>query len=135
MRKLFSLLLVVAAMFAITACGGDSSPKSVADKAMSALQKKNYDEFVKYVNIKTKEGEDPETARKMLSGMLQEKADKNYEKKGGFKSYEIVSETIDESGDKALVVVKMTFGNGETEEEDCPMVKDSEGNWKMDMGK
>ena len=102
---------------------------------MSALQKKNYDEFVKYVNIKTKEGEDPEAARKMLSGMLQGKADKNYEKKGGFKSYEIVSETIDESGDKALVVVKMTFGNGETEEEDCPMVKDSEGNWKMDMGK
>ena len=89
MRKLFSLLLVVAAMFAITACGGDSSPKSVADKAMSALQKKNYDEFVKYVNIKTKEGEDPEAARKMLSGMLQEKADKNYEKKGGFKKNDI----------------------------------------------
>ena len=122
-------------MFAITSCGGGNSPKSVADKAMAALQEKNYDEFVEYVYIKTKEGEDPEAAKKTLSGMLQGKADKAYEKKGGFKSYEVLSETIDPSGDKALVKVKMVFGNGETEEDDYPMVKDEQGNWKLDIGK
>ena len=128
-------MAVIAAMFAITSCGGGNSPKSVADKAMAALQEKNYDEFVEYVYIKTKEGEDPEAAKKTLSGMLQGKADKAYEKKGGFKSYEVLSETIDPSGDKALVKVKMVFGNGETEEDDYPMVKDEQGNWKLDIGK
>ncbi len=135
MKKLLGLVAVIAAMFAITSCGGGNSPKSVADKAMAALQEKNYDEFVEYVYIKTKEGEDPEAAKKTLSGMLQGKADKAYEKKGGFKSYEVLSETIDPSGDKALVKVKMVFGNGETEEDDYPMVKDEQGNWKLDIGK
>ncbi len=135
MKKLFSLFIVIAAMFAVTSCGGGNSPKSVADKAMSALLDKDYDEFVKYINIKTKEGEDPEAARKTLSGLFQDKAEKEYAKKGGFKSYEILSETIDPSGDKALVKVKMEFGNGDVDEEDYPMVKDAKGEWKLDFGK
>ena len=46
MKKVFLMLVVAAAMFAFTACGGGNSPKSVAEEAMSALQSKNYDKFV-----------------------------------------------------------------------------------------
>ena len=60
---------------------------------------------------------------------------REYAKKGGFKSYEIISETIDPEGSKAVVKVKMEYGNGETEEEDYPMLKDEQGNWMLDAGK
>ena len=58
-----------------------------------------------------------------------------FAKKGGFKSYEIISETIDPEGSKAVVKVKMEYGNGEAEEEDYPMLKDEQGNWMLDAGK
>lgn len=135
MKKVFLMLVVAAAMFAFTACGGGNSPKSVAEEAMSALQSKNYDKFVDCAYIKVKEGEDPEAAKKAISGMLQSKAESTYGKKGGFKSYEILSETIDKSGNKAVVTVKMVFGNGEEKEEECKMIKDENGKWKMDIGK
>lgn len=135
MKKLFLILVATMAMFAFTACGGGNSPKSVAEEAMSALKNKDYDKFVDCAHITVKEGEDPEAAKKTISGMLQSKAESAYAKKGGFKSYEILSETIDESGDKAVVKVKMVYGNGEEEEEDCKMIKDEKGNWKMDIGK
>lgn len=135
MKKLLSIMAIMAVVFAFTACGGGNTPKDVADKAMKALQEKNYDEFVKYVYVTPKEGEDPEATRKTLSGLMQGKADKEYAKKGGFKSYEIISETIDPEGSKAVVKVKMEYGNGEAEEEDYPMLKDEQGNWMLDAGK
>lgn len=135
MKKLFGFFALMTALFIMTSCGGGNSPKAVADKALKAMQNKNYDEFVEYIYIAPKEGEDPEGAKKMLSGMMQSKADKAYEKKGGFKSYEVLSEEIDEKGEKAVVKVKMEFGDGDVKEDDMKLRKDDKGNWKIDMGK
>lgn len=135
MKKLFGFLALMTALFIMTSCGGGNSPKAVADKALKAMQNKNYDEFAEYIYIAPKEGEDPESAKKMLSGMMQGKADKAHEKKDGFKSYEILSEEIDEKGEKAVVKVKMEFGNGDVKEDDMKLRKDDKGNWKIDMGK
>ena len=66
--------------------------------------------------------------------MIKEKGMKEYEKKGGIKDIEILSETISEDGNTAVVKTKTTFGNGETEEGDQKMVK-KDGKWLMSLGK
>ena len=96
---------------------------------------KDYDTFVEYVYLTPKEGEDIEGSRKMLSGMLQGKAEKTYAKKGGFKSYEILGEQVDEKGENAVVKVKMVYGDGSEKEDDVKLKKDEKGDWKLDMGK
>lgn len=48
--------------------------------------------------------------------MLKEKVSKEYEKKGGIKDIEILSEQVAEDGNTAVVKTKYTYGNGETEE-------------------
>lgn len=71
----------MAALFIMTSCGGGNSPKAVTEKAMKALHDKNYDSFVEYIYITPKEGKDMEASKKMLSGMLQNKAEQTYAKK------------------------------------------------------
>lgn len=134
MKKLIGIMALMAALFIMTSCGGNS-PKAVTEKAMKALHDKNYDSFVEYIYITPKEGEDMEASKKMLSGMLQNKAEQTYAKKGGFKSYEVLDEKIDPSGDVAAVRVKTVYGDGSEKEEDVKLKKDEKGDWKLDMGK
>ncbi|WP_298454669.1 DUF4878 domain-containing protein [uncultured Prevotella sp.] len=135
MKKLIGIMALMAALFIMTSCGGGNSPKSVTDKALKAMLDKDYDTFVEYVYLTPKEGEDIEGSRKMLSGMLQGKAEKTYAKKGGFKSYEILGEQVDEKGENAVVKVKMVYGDGSEKEDDVKLKKDEKGDWKLDMGK
>lgn len=135
MKKLIGIMALMAALFIMTSCGGGNSPKSVTEKAMKAILDKDYDTFVEYVYLTPKEGEDIEGSKKMLSGMLQGKAEKTYAKKGGFKSYEILGEQVDEKGENAVVKVKMVYGDGSEKEDDVKLKKDEKGEWKLDMGK
>ncbi len=135
MKKLIGIMALMAALFIMTSCGGGNSPKSVTDKALKAMLDKDYDTFVEYVYLTPKEGEDIEGSKKMLSGMLQGKAEKTYAKKGGFKSYEILGEQVDEKGENAVVRVKMVYGDGSEKEDDVKLKKDEKGDWKLDMGK
>ncbi len=136
MKKLIGIMALMAALFIMTSCGGGgNTPKAVAEKAVKCLQDKDYDKFADLVYMKVKEGEDPEAGKKMLSGMMQGKADKMYEKKGGIKSYEALSEQIDESGESAVVKMKIMHGDGSDKEDDIKLKKDEQGNWKIDMGK
>ena len=66
--------------------------------------------------------------------MLKEKVSKEYEKKGGIKDIEILSEQVAEDGNTAMVKTKYTYGNGETEEGEQQMVK-KDGKWLMSIGK
>ena len=135
MKKLIGIMALMAALFIMTSCGGGNSSKAVTEKAMKALHDKNYDSFVEYIYITPKEGNDMEASKKMLSGMLQNKAEQTYAKKGGFKSYEVLDEKIDPSGDVAAVRVKTVYGDGSEKEEDVKLKKDEKGDWKLDMGK
>ena len=56
-------------------------------------------------------------------------------KNGGIKSYEALSEQIDESGESAVVKMKIMYGDGSDKEDDIKLKKDEQGNWKIDMGK
>jgi len=65
---------------------------------------------------------------------MKEKAGKELEKKGGLKSFEVLSEEIAEDGNSAVVKFKQVFGNGEESEDEQKMVK-VDGKWLMDIGK
>lgn len=135
MKKLLGIIAFVATALLTVSCGGGNTPKSVTEKALKAMQAKDYDKFVEYVYITEKEGEDVEGNKKMLAGMLQSKGDKLYEKKGGIKSFDVISEEIDEKGETAVVKVKIEYGNGDVKEEENKLKKDKGGNWKLEMGK
>ena len=59
---------------------------------------------------------------------------KEYEKKDGLKSIEIISEEISEDGNTATVKIKQTYGNGETQDGTQSMVK-RDGKWLMSVDK
>ena len=106
MKKLFSFVAFVAAMLVFTACGGGNTPKAVAEEATQAMKDRDAKKLVELI-YNDKEGEASQNEKDMLVAMFQEKMDKQYEKDGGIKSYEAVSEEIAEDGKTATVTMKI----------------------------
>jgi len=134
MKKTFVFLALVMTVLVFASCGSNS-PKDVAGKAVECIQKKNFDGYADLVNFSSKEGGDIDGQKKMLVGMLQDKYAKTIEKKGGIKSYEVLSEEIASDGMTAVVGIRITYGDGEEKEDTVKMMKDEGGNWKIDAGK
>ena len=59
----------------------------------------------------------------------------NSEKKDKVKSYEVISEEIDENGEKAVVTMKVVYEDGKEKEETTNLQKDEDGNWKIKLSK
>lgn len=132
LMRMAAMMVVALAMFA---CGGGSNtPTGVAEKAMKCLQKGDYEGYVDLLYVKAKEGKDVAEEKKQFTALVQEKGGKSIEQKGGIKSYETVSEEIDESGEKAVVKMKVVYGNSE-DEEAFKLRKDEDGKWKIDLSK
>lgn len=51
------------------------------------------------------------------------------------KSYEVISEEIDENGEKAVVTMKVVYEDGKEKEETTNLQKDEDGNWKIKLSK
>lgn len=130
MKKVLYFGLFVMALVLATACTPDS-PGAAAKKYSEYLKSGDYDKFVDGISFKEQETADHKAA---LVSMLKEKASKEFDKKGGIKDIEIISEEISEDGATAKVVLKQTYGNGESDEGNYDMVKEN-GKWKMDMNK
>lgn len=126
----------LAAMFVMTSCGEGNTPKGVAGKIVKALQDNDYDKFVDFICIDTKDFSDVENAKKMFSAVFKEALGKVLEKKGGIKSFEIISEEIDEKGENAVVKMNLEFGDGSVEkDQDMKLKKDKNGDWKVTVDK
>ena len=124
MKKVFYFSLMVMTMFLMTACS--SSGPGDAMKKYGNYLIKGVDESVGAEKMKEqKDG---------LVSMLKEKVSKEYEKKDGLKSIEIISEEISEDGNTATVKIKQTYGNGETQDGTQSMVK-RDGKWLMSVDK
>ena len=67
-------------------------------------------------------------AEKLKQGLQQ--ATRDIDSKGGIDDIEILSEDI--IGDTAEITVKITFGNGDSDEEDCSLIKE-DGAWKLQL--
>ena len=47
----------------------------------------------------------------------------------------VLSEEINETGDKAKVTLNVVYGNGEEDEQVADLVKNENGEWKLKLGK
>ncbi|WP_071148110.1 DUF4878 domain-containing protein [Bacteroides ndongoniae] len=134
MKKLITLGFLVVAVLSFISCS-PSSPGKALKSYLTDLKNENYESFIKGVYFP----EDMDEQRKkkdeaQLLAIIKEKGAKEYEKKGGVKSIEILSETISEDGKSAVVEYKQTFGNGEEEKQSQKMIK-KDDKWFIDMRK
>ncbi len=135
MKKLLGLATIIMAAMVLAGCS-DNSPKGVAAKALDCIIDKDFDGYADLLYLKADGKEDIDTQKKAISSMLEDKYDKSLGTKGGLKSYEILGEEVDEDGKKAVVNVKLVYGNGEEKDgETIELRKDDSGNWKVDSGK
>jgi hypothetical protein len=74
-----------------------------------------------------------EKSREQLVSLVKDKMDKELESKQGIKDFEVADEKIED--DKATVKMKVTYGNGETKDNDMKLAKDKDGKWWLDSGK
>lgn len=128
---LFSLLAMCALLF--SACS-PNSPSEAAKKYATYLKNGDFEKWVDGVAF----GEDATDAnvkasKAMLLAMMEAGKEKLNEK-GGIKNIETVSETISEDGKTAKVTLKITYGDGTSEESSSDMIQEK-GTWKMYMKK
>lgn len=127
-RMMYGLLALVAII--VMACSSNT-PGGAALKYYNDVKNGNYEAYVEGIAFKEEiTAEDKE----QFVTLMKEKADKEYKKKEGISKVEMLSEEIAEDGQTATVTMKITYGNGETEESDVAMVL-KDGAWKMDMKK
>ncbi|MCF8229700.1 MAG: DUF4878 domain-containing protein [Bacteroidales bacterium] len=137
MKKLVYLSMVLLGMAVIlSSCGsgGGSTPADAASHIMKLMQKGDYEGVVDHMQLQVKEGEDIKAQKEMLVALMEEKAGKSMDEKGGLESYEVLEETISEDGNSASVKVKSIYGNGSEETQDMDFVKE-DGKWLMEMNK
>lgn len=134
MKKIITLSFLVVAILSLVACS-PTTPGKALKSYLTDLKNENYESFIEGVYFP----EDMDEQRKekkeaQLLAIIQEKGAKEYERKGGVKSIEILSETISEDGKSAIVEFKQTFGNGEEEKKSQKMIK-KDNKWFIDMTK
>jgi len=121
MKKLFVILCAVVAVFAMASCSS-SSPKSTVDAYYKALKAGDFEKALTYTDI---------TDQEAIKDQL--------EKYKGFDikilDYEILSETVSDDGNSAVVQVKQSMTssfNKEPKEDtkDLKLVK-VDGKWKI----
>ena len=125
MKKLISLAVVALALVCMSACSSSSGPEDVVKKAITALQKGNYDAFASTYNLSSEE-------QKQLSALAKEKISKSLENNGGIKSFKVTDTQI--NGDEATVKIHMVYKDG-TEEDESMKLKKVDGEWKQVMVK
>lgn len=131
MKKMiyFSLFVLTLGIFA--ACSSSEKPGEAAKKYAQYVADGKYDKFVDAIAYdENATAEQLKEQKQMLTALLEEKGKKSIDEKGGIAKVEIVSEVISADGNEAKVILKQTYGNGDTEDANYDMVK-KDGTWKM----
>ena len=140
MKRLTGYLLIATiALFAIS-CGGSggggsksTSPAAIEKAIFSEFQKGNIEKGLKLFFENCDDANMGDEDSNELKAFA-EKVKYSLDERGGIKSFEIINEEFDESGEKAVVTSKITYGNGDVEEERSKYVK-VDGKWKATLGK
>lgn len=136
MKKLFATLVVAVLSLTLWSCGGvDNTPSGVTKAFVERMQKQDVEGYVDLLYIEETDPVKAAKGREELTALFKEKIAESFDEKGGIKSCEVLSEEINESGDKAKVKMKTCFGNGEESTETYDLVKDAQGQWKIKIGK
>lgn len=132
MKKWFYLALAAAVLTLAVSCGGSKSsgPGAAAKNYMEAVAAGDIDTFLDGTyfgaDLTAKE---IETTKDLWRMVL--KNGTEADEKGGVASIEILSEEIAADGQRAEVVFKRTYGNGEVQDVPLTMVL-IDGRWLMD---
>jgi len=132
MKRVLSIFAVVAALFMVS-CGG-STPSDAAVEVYQMIIDGKYDAVAENMYYESTDAEEVEQSKALIASMLKEKAAPQFEKKGGIKNVEALSETITEDGQSAVVELKITYGDGSEETEKAEMKLDG-GEWKPAVDK
>ncbi len=126
-KVLFAIAICFITMAALSSCSShDNTPEGVAKAAVECLKAKDYKGYMDLTSA-TKE------QKEAMAAMLQ-KVGQQTDEKGGVESYEIVDQEIDEEKGTATVNVKVTYGNGDTEDNKMKMLK-KDGDWVLSADK
>ena len=119
MKKSKNLIYLVIFSIFIIACGGNDTPRSVAEKFLSAMSKQDFETAKKYGTEETSKLLD------MMTGFAKMSSDSTFKDT----KFEITREKAD--GDNAVVYYKEEGKEGELQ---LPMVK-VDGKWKVLLSK
>ena len=122
MKKLSVILSVLVAVFCLASCNSTSTPTGVVKAYHDALSSGNYEKAVSYTVLTDKED---------IDGYAKKLKDCEYK----VLNYEIISETISEDGESAVVEVKRTtsstFNKEPKESTDKVNLSKVDGKWKI----
>lgn len=122
MKKLTVILCALVAVFCLASCNSTSTPTGVVKAYHDALSSGNYEKAVTYTVL---------TDQEDLDGYAKKLKDCEYK----VLSYEILSETISEDGESAVVEVKRTTSSTLSKEPkestDKVNLKKVDGKWKI----
>lgn len=135
MRKLFMSLCVAFVAMVMGSCGSGNTPAGVAEASIKCIQKEDVEGYLELLDLDTSKSNDPAKSKEELTALFNAKLMPALRAKGGVKSYEILSEEINETGDKATVEANVVYGNGEESKQTIDLVKNEAGEWKMKLGK
>lgn len=134
MKKLTLLFGFIAFVFSLgmQSCGSaGNSPGAVVKKSFNLMAEKRLDKVMELYVKKDGTALTKEESAKMTG--LFSMAIAELEKKQGIKTMDIIEEKISEDGKTANVKYKITYGNGETNEDDSELVKVND-EWKLTTG-
>ncbi|MGN0221187.1 MAG: DUF4878 domain-containing protein [Prevotella sp.] len=135
-RVLASAVVLFAAVVVLNSCSGsDNSPEGIVNSALTKLQEKDYAGYVDLIRFSEPDAGKLEQKKTALLELVQKKFDKSMEQKQGLRSWEILSTEISESGDAAVVKVKLVYGDGSEDNQDIKVAKTEDGKWMVDAGK
>lgn len=137
MKKLTILLSAIAFVLTMSlqSCGGGgvagNSPGATVKRSINLVAEKNYEKVVELYAKKDGTAFTDEEKGKILGLMTMANAE--LVKKQGVKSLDIIEEKISEDGKTANVKWKITYGNGEVDNNDGELIKVG-NDWKMIIG-
>ena len=130
MKKILLFAVAVLAVGLLMACGIESTPADGAKKCVELMKAGDYKALVETMHFdEGMSAEQQQGMKDMIVSMGEGKISKEIEKKGGIKYYEVIEETIADDGKTAVVKMKITYGDGSTEDEKYDMCL-VDGTWK-----
>lgn len=137
MKHILTLMAAFCVALMFTACSSNT-PSDIAGKSIEYLKEQKFDKYVDLIYVSDAQKANVEklqNEKEAYAELLEEKYTKSMEKNGGITGYSIVSEEIADDGESAIVMMDVTYGNGDTRTQNVKLRKDSDDNWKIDMGK
>ena len=130
MKKLLSIAAVCLFVLTLCSCSSTDTPEGVTTKAIKCIVDKDYKGYVDLMYFK-KEKTDEE--KQQLVALIQDKMNKEVEKKEGIKDFNVGTPSVEEN--TAIVPYTINYGNGDTKEETMKLIKTEDGKWLIDSGK